>query len=201
MDNKDKIGQTTEYTDNSGHLVTETILEDSTDLLNKHKKSNMGKIPLKDRITPNNNINQDIQNSNTNNEDSNTILEPDSEIQENKRDSSGVVIQGKGKAGFQPGISGNPGGKPKGRTVASYIRELGKKKINVEGKEKREARNKLLAEKYWKDALGGSKAAMETILERTDGKVVEKKEIALSKLSDKLPVHEEQSIIAEYTVQ
>ena len=72
---------------------------------------------------------------------------------------------------WKKGQSGNPGGRPKGRTVTAALRELATTEHN--GKPLVD----LLAERLMKEALSGKFTFAKEVLERRDGKVVEKSEI------------------------
>lgn len=78
---------------------------------------------------------------------------------------------------FKPGQSGNPAGKPKGRSVTARLRdlldsmELGGKAI-PNGKQVAD----LLAEVIIKNALKGDHKFVATVLDRTEGKVVDRTE-------------------------
>src|SRR5678816_1769372 len=72
---------------------------------------------------------------------------------------------------WKKGQSGNPGGRPKGRTVTAALRELATTEHN--GKPLVD----LLAERLMKEALSGKFTFAKEVIERLDGKVVEKSEI------------------------
>lgn len=73
---------------------------------------------------------------------------------------------------FQPGQSGNPGGRPKGRSIAAILRELldqtelGGQKI-PDGKRAAD----MLGEALLKHALKGDIRHIQEVLNRTEGKV------------------------------
>jgi len=66
---------------------------------------------------------------------------------------------------FQPGKSGNPGGRPKGLSVTAEIRAL----LAQDHNGKRIA--KLVAERLIKEALSGKHAHLQILLDRTEGGV------------------------------
>jgi hypothetical protein len=69
---------------------------------------------------------------------------------------------------FQKGKSGNPAGRPKGRTVTTALRELSQTEHN--GK----VLVDLVAERIMKEALQGKHAFVKELLERLEGKVPDK---------------------------
>jgi len=76
----------------------------------------------------------------------------------------------KGLEPFQPGQSGNPGGRPKGTSITSQLRKLLDQM--VAGKHISEA----VAQAWLKKALKGSYHHLREMLERTEGKVPNKNE-------------------------
>jgi hypothetical protein len=62
---------------------------------------------------------------------------------------------------FKPGQSGNPGGRPKNRFVSDALKE----KAKEEGAK--------LALALWKTAISGDVKAIQIVLDRVEGKVVE----------------------------
>jgi Family of unknown function (DUF5681) len=70
---------------------------------------------------------------------------------------------------FKPGQSPNPGGRPKGRSVSSRLRELLENEAGKNGKQIAD----LLAEVIIKAALKGDHKFVETVLNRTEGKIVD----------------------------
>ena len=72
---------------------------------------------------------------------------------------------------WRKGVSGNPGGRPKGRGVTHYLREILAREHNGR------PIGELVAERLVKDALSGKFAAAKEIMERTDGKVPDKHQI------------------------
>jgi hypothetical protein len=72
---------------------------------------------------------------------------------------------------FKPGQSGNPGGRPKGRSITASLRKLLEQEHN--GKPLAE----LMAERMVKEALSGKFPFLKEVLERTDGKVKELHEL------------------------
>ena len=85
---------------------------------------------------------------------------------------------------FQPGQSGNPGGRPKGRSITSILREkLAEPAKGKRGKTKAEA----IADVVIEQALAGDPRFLREILERTEGKVTQTIQVSdadYSKLSD-----------------
>src|SRR5207253_1594274 len=74
---------------------------------------------------------------------------------------------------FKPGQSGNPGGRPKGRTVSAILLEvLGRDAGKGNGRTVAD----VLAEVIVKEALGGDFRFAKEVLERTEGKVTDKVE-------------------------
>ena len=70
---------------------------------------------------------------------------------------------------FQPGQSGNPGGRPKkGGTLTDALREYADE-TDVEFKGAMISRKKALAQKVWQLALNGDLAALKYIYDRIDG--------------------------------
>lgn len=68
---------------------------------------------------------------------------------------------------FKPGESGNPGGRPKGKSLTAVLRELLNQIPQGDNKELKEAVVKALIKK----ALTGDTRALDIIFDRTDGKV------------------------------
>jgi hypothetical protein len=73
--------------------------------------------------------------------------------------------------GWKPGQSGNPGGRPKGRSVTALLREL----LDQEHNQKKLA--ELLAERLLKEALTGKLGHIKEVLDRTEGKVADRVQI------------------------
>ena len=71
---------------------------------------------------------------------------------------------------FQPGRSGNPGGKPKGRSVTSRLRELLEEPSLAKGREGKVILDRI-AEQIVRRCLKGDYRFVETLLDRTEGKV------------------------------
>lgn len=75
----------------------------------------------------------------------------------------------KKRRGFQPGISGNPKGRPKkGSAIADILNAIGDK--TDAGKTKRE----LMLNKVYELALKGTPWAVEFIADRTEGRALER---------------------------
>ena len=72
---------------------------------------------------------------------------------------------------WQPGQSGNPGGRPKGQSITAELRALLAKEHN--GKRIVE----LLAERFIKEALSGKFPFAKEVIDRADGKVTDKLEV------------------------
>jgi hypothetical protein len=68
---------------------------------------------------------------------------------------------------WEKGRSGNPGGRPKGKSITAALRELSLTEHN--GK----TLVQLLAERLYKDALSGKFPQAKEIIERLDGKVAD----------------------------
>lgn len=81
-----------------------------------------------------------------------------------QRDNNIGGVTGKG---FMPGQSGNPGGRPKGKSLTAVLRELLNQIPQGDNKELKEAVVKALIGK----ALTGDTRALDIIFDRTDGKV------------------------------
>jgi hypothetical protein len=79
---------------------------------------------------------------------------------------------------FQPGQSGNPGGRPKGRSLTAIIREV-LDSNTIKGKPLPEGRTvaDVLAEVFVAEALKGKFPFAKEVIDRADGKVVDKVEI------------------------
>jgi hypothetical protein len=73
---------------------------------------------------------------------------------------------------FRKGQSGNPGGRPKGRSITAALRELLDREHN--GRVIAE----LIAERLVRDALQGKFPQAKEILDRSDGRVTERHEVA-----------------------
>ena len=69
------------------------------------------------------------------------------------------------------GQSGNPGGRPKGRGVTAALRDL----LTQSHNGKRIA--DLVAERLLKEALSGKPAALQMLLDRTEGKAAERLQV------------------------
>ena len=77
---------------------------------------------------------------------------------------------------YKPGQSGNPKGKAKGtRSFKTIFRQILQSKMaypEVTGHDKKIPVMDIIAMRTVKDAMAGNHAARETILERTEGKVI-----------------------------
>lgn len=73
-----------------------------------------------------------------------------------------------------PGVSGNPGGRPPGRSVSARLRDL-LEKGEIGGKPLKDGKQvaDLLTEVILREALNGDYRFVEMVLNRTEGKVVE----------------------------
>ena len=73
---------------------------------------------------------------------------------------------------FQPGQSGNPGGRPKGQSITARIRALLEQSIDLDGKPLEGGRTlgDLLAEVVLANALSGDVKAAKDLLDRLDGR-------------------------------
>lgn len=69
---------------------------------------------------------------------------------------------------WQPGRSGNPGGRPKGQTLTSRLRKI----IDQETKDGKDYGD-LVMQVLVKAALKGDMKAMSLLLDRVDGKVIQ----------------------------
>lgn len=70
---------------------------------------------------------------------------------------------------FQAGQTGNPGGRPKGRSVTSRLREL-LEQHGLGGDEEAKTNLDLIAERIIAACLNGDHKFIETLLDRTEGK-------------------------------
>lgn len=79
---------------------------------------------------------------------------------------------------FKPGNNANPGGRPKGRSVTARLRDL-LDAVDIGGKPLLDGKQvaDLLAEVIIKNALKGDHRFVATVLDRTEGRVVDKTEI------------------------
>lgn len=68
---------------------------------------------------------------------------------------------------FRPGVSGNPGGRPRGRSLVNILREIGAE----EDPDTRQTRLEQLGRALYAKAINGDVAAAQFIAERTEGKV------------------------------
>jgi hypothetical protein len=75
---------------------------------------------------------------------------------------------------WKKGVSGNPGGRPKGSGVTGALRTLLEQIHN--GKPLKE----VLAERWLKDALSGKPAHLQMLLDRTEGKVRDEHDVNIS---------------------
>jgi hypothetical protein len=94
---------------------------------------------------------------------------------EEQRENNVGGITGKG---FMPGQSGNPGGRPSGRTLTSIIREVLDSKT-IKGKPLPEGRTvaDVLAEVFIAEALKGKFPFAKEVIDRADGKVPDRHEV------------------------
>jgi hypothetical protein len=95
---------------------------------------------------------------------------------------------------FKPGQSGNPGGRPKGRSVTSRLRRLLRKaELPAEGD------GKLLldriAETIIKKSLEGNHKFVTTLLERTEGKVKATLHVTTAEFGRKQPRDDDGNLI------
>ncbi len=92
---------------------------------------------------------------------------------------------------WKPGQSGNPNGRPpKNVALSDILKELGLESIeDIETKDKK-TRNELLAKVMWKKALKGDMLAINTVLERKDGKL--KEHIVTEDITVHVPDQQEQ---------
>lgn len=91
---------------------------------------------------------------------------------------------------FKPGQSGNPGGRPKGKSLTALLRERLDEVDEATGK----TIAQLVVEGWVNAARDGNVPAIKEALDRTEGKVIERKELSgpdggpiqmdLSKMSD-----------------
>ena len=97
-----------------------------------------------------------------------------------QRKSSGKNIEGIKPYNFKPGQSGNPKGRPKNKTLSEMIREVLMEEIPVKsknGESRKELGIRLLAEAWFRKANKGDMSAIKEILDRTEGKVTDKRHI------------------------
>lgn len=93
----------------------------------------------------------------------------------NGRDSKGHFLPGN-KHGWKAGQSGNPGGMVPGKSITAALNDLLKDGLEVTGKDgivRRVDLPKALAKAAYQAALKGDHRYLNTILERTEGKVTE----------------------------
>lgn len=93
----------------------------------------------------------------------------------NGRDSKGRFIAGNAGA-WQPGQSGNPGGMVPGKSITAALNDMLKDGLEVTDKNglvKRVDLPKALAEAAYQAALKGDHRFLNTVLERTEGRVSE----------------------------
>ena len=76
---------------------------------------------------------------------------------------------------WKKGQSGNPGGRPKGRSITAALREILEREHN--GKPIAE----LIAERLVKEALTGKFPHLKEVLERADGKTADKQEVTVQR--------------------
>lgn len=101
---------------------------------------------------------------------SSDALMPDLPPAEEQRDNSGPPVRGRP---FPPGQSGNPGGRPKGRSITDRLRAL-LDHTELSGTVLPRPIGDLLAETIVKHALKGHVALIRELLERTEGKVMQR---------------------------
>jgi len=73
---------------------------------------------------------------------------------------------------WKPGQSGNPGGRPKGRSITGELREL------LDGEHNGKGLSTIIAELVLKGALQGRLDFLKEIMDRTEGKSKEKVEVS-----------------------
>ncbi|MCP3682544.1 MAG: hypothetical protein GY861_07620 [bacterium] len=97
---------------------------------------------------------------------------------------------------WKPGQSGNPNGRPpKNVALSDILKELGLECIeDIETKDKK-TRNELLAKVMWKKALKGDMLAINTVLERKDGKL--KEHIVTEDITVHVPDQQEQQAMLD----
>jgi hypothetical protein len=79
--------------------------------------------------------------------------------------------------GFRPGQSGNPGGRPKGRTLTGILRELMEREHN--GRPVIE----ILAERVLREALTGKFPFAKEVWDRVEGRVTEKHDVSVKPMT------------------
>ncbi len=80
---------------------------------------------------------------------------------------------------FPPGVSGNPGGRPKGRSITARLREL-LEQTSINGQQIKDGKQiaDLVAELVIKSTLMGDSRLLSILLDRTEGPVGQKVETA-----------------------
>jgi hypothetical protein len=102
------------------------------------------------------------------------LKRPSGKLRRFKKPREGKMLGGATGAGFMPGVSGNPAGRPKGRTLVNVIRELLRKPNGDE--------SELIAcaEAYIGEMKKGSFAHAKEIMDREDGKPTQPLELTAS---------------------
>lgn len=99
----------------------------------------------------------------------------ETETVEKQRENNVGGVTGKG---FLPGQSGNPNGRPKGQSITARLRAL-LEKGEINGQPIKDGKQvaDVLAETILKGALKGDFRFAREILERTEGKVIERVQV------------------------
>jgi Family of unknown function (DUF5681) len=86
---------------------------------------------------------------------------------------------------FKPGVSANPGGRPKGRSITARLRDL-LEKGEINGKPVRNGEHlaDLVAEVIVTKALKGDHRFMQMLIDRVDGKLTQKIELGTDNATD-----------------
>ncbi len=87
---------------------------------------------------------------------------------------------------FPKGVSGNPAGRPKGvKNISHYLKKISKKRIEVKDPITKKLMKKEIAEavalKIIQLALAGELYAIREMLDRTEGKAIQKQELKFDK--------------------
>ncbi len=72
---------------------------------------------------------------------------------------------------YPPGVSGNPGGRPKGRSPTALLREV------LEEFDGDKAKVRKMVDTLVKLAIDGDRQAIKDIIERVDGKIADRLEV------------------------